>query len=224
MKKNLYWLLLTTVFMLTVAMAGVGRASPAPVIRVEPKDNTAEAGETFAVNITVTGISEEESLYSWECRITFNPNIIEAADATEGPFLEDTGYDTAWLTPRIDNATGTIDIGAIIPPSIEWQGFPPNGAVGSGTLATVTFKVISQGATDLEFKECAQPHLYGDTELYTVIFAAGPPGTSSPIDHTAEKGFFSNAGPPIPILLIAGIIVVVAVSIVAVLYFRRKRM
>lgn len=217
MKRNLYWLILTTVFMFTVGMAGVGTASPEPVIRVEPKDNTAEGGETFAVNITVTGISEEESLYSWECRITFNPDIIEAADATEGPFLKDAGYDTTWLPPRINNATGTIDMGALITPSIEWQGFPPNGAVGSGTLATVTFEVVSQGATDLEFKE------EKDTELHTVKGEA-PDQYDYPIDHTAEDGFFSNAGPPIPILLIAGIIVVVAVSIVAVLYFRRKRM
>lgn len=217
MRKNLHWLVLTTVFMLSIAMAGVGTASPAsPVIRVEPKDNTAEVGETFAVDITVTGITEEESLYGWECRITFKPGIINAVNATEGPFLEDAGYDTTWLPPKIDNTTGTIDVGALITPSMEWDGFPPNGAVGSGTLATVTFKAVGQGATDLDFKEKK------DTELHTVIIAGGAQ-YDYPIDHTAEDGFFRNAGPPIPLHIIAGIVVVVAVCTVAVFYFRRKR-
>ena len=216
MRKNMYWLLLTTVFMLSIAMTSVSTASPAPVIRVEPKANTAEVGETFDVNITVTGITEQESLYGWECRITFNPGIINAVNATEGTFLKDTGYETTWLTPKIDNTTGTIDIGALITPSIEWQGFPPTGAVGSGTLATVTFKAVGQGATDLDFKE------QKDTELHT-IKGESPNQYDYPIDHTAEDGSFSNAGPPIPLDLVAGIVVVVAVCTVAVFYFRRKR-
>ena len=214
MRKNLHWLLLTTVFMLSIAMAGVGTASPTPVIRVEPKDNTADVGETFAVNITVTDITEEESLYGWECRITFNPNIINAVNATEGPFLKDTGYETFWRM-EIDNTTGTVDILALISPSIEWSGFPPTGANGSGTLATLTFKAVGQGATDLDFKE------EKDTELHTV--KGEPPSQYDyPIDHTAEDGFFRNSA-PIPLQLIAGIVVVVAACTVAVFYFRRRR-
>ena len=218
MRKNLHWLLLATVFVLSITMAGVGTASPAlPVIRVEPKDNTAEVGETFTVDIIVADITEEESLYGWECRITFNPDIINAVNATEGPFLEDTGYEAMWLTPNIDNTVGTIDMGALLMPSIEWGGFPPNGAVGSGNLATITFKAVGQGPSDLGFKDKK------DTELHTVVY----PGTiyedTCPIDHTAKGGSFSNAGPPIPLSLIAGVVVVVAVCVVAVFYFRRKR-
>ncbi|NVM22909.1 MAG: hypothetical protein HWN68_14140 [Desulfobacterales bacterium] len=218
MRKNLHWLVLTTIFVLSIVMAGIGTASPAePAVHVEPKDNTAEVGETFGVNITVTDITEEESLYSWDCRITFDPGIINAVNATEGTFLTSTGYDTTWLPPNIDNITGTIDMGAIITPSMEWNGFPPNGAVGSGTLATVTFKAVGQGATGLDFKEKEM-----DTALYTVIFAAGDQN-NAPIAHNAEGGVFSNAGPPIPLHLIAGVVGAVVVCTFAVFYFRRKR-
>ena len=214
MRKNLHWLLLATVFVLSITMAGVGTASPAlPVIRVEPKDNTAEVGETFTVDITVTGIAEERSLYGWECRITFNPDIISAVNATEGPFLKDTGYETFWII-EIDNTNGTVDLLA----TFQFGVLPPTGAVGTGTLATVTFKAVGRGATDLEFKECAREHLYGDTELDTITS-----GMVDPILHTAKGGFFSNAGPPIPLNLIAGVVVVVAVCVAAVFYFRRKR-
>lgn len=219
MRKNLHWLFLTMIFMLCIAMAGVGTASPgSPVIRVEPKNNTAAVGATFDISLKVTDITQQESLYSWECQITFNPGILNAVNATEGPFLKDTGYETIWLTPGIDNAAGTIHVGALIMPSAEWGGFPPNGAVGSGTLATVTFKVVGQGSTDLEFKDSERMHLYGATELYTVIT-----GENSPIYHTAERGSFSNSGLPIPLPFIAGIVVVVAVGAVAIFFFRRRR-
>jgi len=213
MGKNLHWLLIITVLVLSIAMAGVVTASPElPVIRVEPKNNTAGVGETFTVDITVADITENESLYGWECRITFNPSIINAVNATEGPFLKKvTGYNTFW-SMNIDNASGKVKLGAMF----EFGGFPPTGATGSGTLAKVTFKAVGQGATNLEFKE--EKH----TELDTV-YGEAPNQYVYPIAHTAEGGFFSNAGSPIPLHVIAGVVVVVAVCTVAVFYFRRKR-
>jgi len=209
------------VFMLSVVMATVRSASAAaPVIRVVPRDNTAEVGKTFSVNVTVSDITEEENLYGWECRVTFNPAIVNALDAVEGPFLGATGYDTTWLPPSIDNTVGTIDIGCLLTPAAEWDGFPPNGASGSGTLATISFTVVGQGATDLYFRE------ERDTELDSVMIAGGSQN-EVPIVHTAEKGVFSNAGTVISsqlILIIVGIVVVVVVGAIVVLYFfRRKR-
>jgi hypothetical protein len=210
MRKNLYWLFLTTVFILSIAMASVGTASPEePVIRLELHDTTAGVGETFTVNITVTGIGEEESLYGWECKkIVFNPGIINAVNVTEGPFLRDTGYST-FFSKKIDNTAGTVKVlGIFMLP------FPPTGASGSGTLATIIFEAVGQGATGLVFEE------KDDTVLQTAL--GDPKQYNYPIAHTAEGGFFNNGGPPIP-LYIVGIVVVVAVSAVAVFYFWRKR-
>jgi len=210
MRKNLYWLFLTTVFILSIAMASVGTASPEePVIRLELHDTTAGVGETFTVNITVTGIGEEESLYGWECKkIVFNPGIINAVNVTEGPFLRDTGYST-FFSKKIDNTAGTVKVlGIFMLP------FPPTGASGSGTLATIIFEAVGQGATGLVFEE------KDDTVLQTVL--GDPKQHNYPIAHTAEGGFFNNGGPPIP-LYIVGIVVIVAVSAIAVFYFWRKR-
>jgi len=213
MRKSLRWLLLTTVFMLSIAMACICAASAAelPVIRIKPKDNTGGVGETFTVNITVTGITEGESLYGWECRITFNHRIINALNATEGPFLKDVN-ETLWVA-EINNTLGRVDVLAMF----QFGVVPPTGAVGSGTLATVTFEIVGQGASSLEFKEEL------DTELDTVIFGTGGIGTTSPITHTAEGGFFRNAGPPIPLHLIAGIVVAIAICTGALFYFRKRR-
>jgi hypothetical protein len=212
MRKNLYWLFLTTVFILSMAMASVGTASPGePVIRLEPHDNAAGVGETFTVNITVTGITEEESLYGWECsKITFNPGIINVVNVTEGPFLRETGYST-YFTKKIDNTTGTVKVLGVI----SELPFPPTGANGSGTLATIIFEAVGQGATGLVFEE------KDDTVLQTVI-GEHPYQYNNDIAHTAEGGFFNNGGPQIP-LYIVGVVVVVAVSAVAVFYFWRKR-
>jgi hypothetical protein len=213
MRKNLCWLFLTTVFILSIAMANIGMASEQTVIRLEPHSNTAEVGETFTVNITVTGITEEESLYGWECRkITFNPQIINAVNVTEGPFLKDTGYSTNFLS-KINNTTGTVKVYGLI----SELPFPPTGASGSGTLATIIFKAVGQGQTDLEFGE------EKNTELWTVITGTGGKQTTTWFAHTAENALFNNGGPPIPLQYIAGIVVVVAVFTVAVFYFRRKR-
>lgn len=214
MRKNLYWLFLTTVFILSMTVASVGTASPEePVIRLEPPTSTAGVGETFAVNITVTGISEEDSLYGWECsKITFNPSIINAVNVTEGPFLRDTGYSTLFQK-KIDNTTGTVKAVGMI----DELPFPPTGANGSGTLATIIFKAVGQGATGLIFEE------KDDTTLQTII-GEYPYQNNNPITHTAEGGFFNNGAPPIP-LYIVGIVVIVVVAVlaIAVFYFRRKR-
>lgn len=214
MRKNLYWLVLTTILMLSIAMASVGTASPAqPAIHVEPKDNTAEVDETFVVNIAVTEITEEESLYLWECRITFNPDIINAVNATEGPFLKDTGYETFWAM-EMNNTIGRVDILAMIS---EFP-YPPNGATGSGTLATITFEAVGRGETYLEFKE------EDDTRLRTIKGEA-PDQYIYPIPHDREDGFFRNAGAQISLQLVAAIVVVVvvAVCIFTVFYLRRRR-
>lgn len=93
--------------------------------------------------------------------MTFDPNVLRAANATEGPFLKSAGHDTAWSS-SINNTEGYLRVGAIIsmPP------VPPTGAIGSGVLATLTFVVVSEGATSLHFETSTQRAL---TNLYMVV-------------------------------------------------------
>jgi len=178
-------LLLINILTLTFSIELL-KAETIPTISVCPQISTAGVGETFTVNITVADISIGElcnGLYGWECRITFNLSIINAVNATEGPFLKNTGYETFWMM-KIDNTTGTVDMLAMI---YEFP-FPPTGAVGSGTLATVTFKAVSKGATAIEFKDV---YNLPATELNTVV-GEPPDQEVRLIAHTAEGGFFTN--------------------------------
>lgn len=217
MKKKLCWMFLTAVLILGIVMTGVGKASPESVIRVEPKDNTAEPGETFSVNITVTGIVISETppvsngLFGWEAWMTFNPDVLHAVNATEGSFLKSAGYITLWAS-SINNTKGTVRVGA----SIHEYPYPQNGSIGSGVLATLTFEVISEGATFLQFET---PRDVAKTNLYTVV--ASNLVTIDPF--TAEDGAFDNRKFMLSTELIIAIVAVIVVVCGAAVFFYRRR-
>jgi len=208
MRKNLFWMLLTTAFILSITMAGVGIAQAKPVISIDPKDNAVEPDETFIVDITIADISEEKSLHGWEVEITFNSRVVNVVNATEGPFLNATGYKTIPLEPRIDNTEGSIGFGATFMPP-----FPSTGASGSGILATVTFEAVSGGATDLHFE-------------YTLLTAVlgGVPTPYDEWEYDVEDGHFAyGAAGGVSLELVAGVVIVVAIfSLVAFYYLRRR--
>lgn len=204
MTKNQRWMLLTTALLVCIAMTGIGRASPDTVIAVDPTEiKDLEAGESFAVNITITDVTD---LYSWDMNMTFNPAVLNVENATEGTFLQQFN-ETITLPVRIDNTVGSVVIGGMFKP--PW---PENGATGSGVLATITFTVKGYGETPLHFQK-------SDTFKYEVNFPVG-----IPIDHTTEDGVFRNATPTtLSIELIIGAVVSAIVGAGAVFFYMRRR-
>ena len=165
----------------TVAVVSVSTASPGPVvIYVDPPTSTAAPTGTFAVDINIVNIMAEKSLYGWEFWMSFNTAILDAVSVVQGPFLKDTGYFT-FFSKKIDNTAGTVAVGGMI----SELPLPPTGAVGNGTLCTITFLVEAEGADPLHFK---------DTELATII-GEYPDQFNVPIYHTAEDGYFSSSPP-----------------------------
>ncbi|NVM22910.1 MAG: hypothetical protein HWN68_14145 [Desulfobacterales bacterium] len=156
----------------TVEVAAVGTASLTPVISVKPSTMTAEVGEAFAVDITVADITSDESLYGWEFRMSFDPNILNATSVVEGPFLKTVG-DTSWgmMAPKIDNYRGWVNASDAL-----WT-YPPQGATSSGVLCNITFQVKAEGKTSLNFNR---------TELFTY-----DGDWIVPMDHGAVDGFFA---------------------------------
>jgi len=63
----------------TLTVNDDGPADPVAIVAIDPLLSTATAGETFSVNITVTGITEERSLYGWEIALSFDPSVLEVA-------------------------------------------------------------------------------------------------------------------------------------------------
>jgi len=194
-------MLLTTVLLVCIAMAGIGKASPATVA-VDPQSvEDLEAGESFTVDITVTDVTD---LIIWEVEMTFDPAVLNVENATDGPFLQQFG-ETIFFPVVIDNTVGTVIIGGSfnVP-------YPENGATGSGVLTTITFTVKGYGTTELD----PQPNLY-------TVKGWNP----MDIPHTTVKGVFRNrgAGTILNIQIIVGIVVAAAIGGIAVFFFWRRR-
>jgi PKD repeat protein len=163
--------------------------SAVPVISVDPPTNTAEPGGNFTVNIIVADIAESESLYGWEVEITFDPNILNTSrgDVVKGPFLRDAvspyGYTTLFVK-EVDNLMGVVKVGETVSPKVPPDDpYPPVGATGNGTLATITFHVKAVGASLLHLEE--DGHF-----LFTVIA-----DNVVEIMHEVIDGVFDNREP-----------------------------
>jgi hypothetical protein len=207
MKVNRGWIILTIIVTSIIAMAGVGRGSTPKMAVHPPAVNDIEPGGTFNVNVTITDVS---ALFNWQFVIDFDPRILRVDNVTEGPFLGSTGENTIFLPPKIDNNQGNVFAGATFQPAPSW---PEEGATGSGVLATIVFSVTGRGTTTLEFDK-DQPR------LGTVVL-----GQSIEIPSEAIDGSFSNGTPEVlsMTLIVAIVVAVVACSVGAIYFIRRRR-
>lgn len=124
---------------------GVGTASPGTTMAIDPKVGGKAPNELFSINVTIFEVSE---LYAWQFNITFNLSVLEVVSVVEGPFLKQAG-NTLFPAPVLDNTAGYVLAGS--------ARFPFDaGASGSGVLATVTFRVKTEGQSQLQFKAIGQ--------------------------------------------------------------------
>ncbi len=212
MKKNATWPIVTVFLALCIGFMATGLASPTTTVAVDPQEvKDLQPGESFTVNLAVSDVVISESpvsngLYGWSVNVTFNPAILNVANVTEGPFLQQAA-ETVALPVRINNTVGFVFTGAIIKPP-----FGPQGAIGSGVLATIAFTVVGHGATTLELKSL---------KLRTVVAGQNWEMT----DIAAVDGQFVNATsfPSFPIELIVGIAGAAVVGGALVVFFYRRR-
>jgi len=105
-----------------------------PVIGVSPTTSIAShLGETFPIDVTITGLNETWKLTHVEFKLEYNSTFLNALDAAEGTFMSDFG-----------NTTFTDEEGAgYVKASVE---VTPSGPFpsGDGTLATITFNATSR--------------------------------------------------------------------------------
>lgn len=136
---------------LLVSQTGINPvpAQSQPTLSLDPAQYSASnVDETFSVNIT---ISNAQNVWGWVAAVTWNPEYIAPAGApSEGDFLKKSGASTLFMPPA------------------ERQGYYPEltcyivalgSASGSGTLATLTFKIL---------KKCVEtPITLVNTTLYS---------------------------------------------------------
>ena len=96
-----------------------------------------ELDNTFTFNIVALSI---QNLAGWNCNISFDSDILEAIEVTEGSFLSSDGTATFFLEGEIDNENGLITGFSVL----RLDGSTING---SGTLLSIKFKAKKIGKT-----------------------------------------------------------------------------
>lgn len=122
----------------------VGEIPPPPVIpqvSIEPAAITIPPDNFFSVQAKVENVT---NLYSWQLELFYSNDIINAINATEGPFLNSSGP-TTFLTALDNNYSPSY--GRLVLAG-SFLGANP-GVNGSGILATIVFKAIAPGNSDL---------------------------------------------------------------------------
>ena len=74
--------------------------------------------------------------------VTFNPNVLRVRTVQDGTFMRQGGVQTTF-TPRIDAATGRVDI------AITRTG-DQTGATGAGMLAALLFDAVGPGGSVIQ--------------------------------------------------------------------------
>ncbi len=150
-----------------LALASSAKAQETPTISIDPPTYEvaeSEIGETFTINITLNDVT---NLWSWKVRVDWNPEILNFTETAEGPFMNNTD-DTLFLWA---NNWTAIEEGYI--PEISCTLQSSVSVNGSGVLATVTFKSLSPGTSNITLTE-------------TVL---KEPGTGHPeIPHNVNNG------------------------------------
>lgn len=131
-----------------VAVRTVEGQTERAVVSLQPSSlNVALGAGEFTVDVVVRGAAE---VGAFEFQLRFDPKVIAYVDVARGPFIDTAGgqvHCARYVTPerdRVQFGCGTLSGATPIP-----------GASGDGTLATVRFKPVDVGTTDLLFTRLA---------------------------------------------------------------------
>ena len=116
-------------------------ASPEATVYVHPSSSTVSPGQTFAIDIRISDVYD---LYGWEFNLTWNSNLLDVIDVTEGPFLKQGGE--TFFTYQKNNSAGYILVDCTLLGNVP-------GVNGSGTLAYVKFYAEKEGDTVLDLHD-----------------------------------------------------------------------
>jgi general secretion pathway protein D len=119
-----------------------GAATPpaggAPSFLFDPPTITAAKGNTFVVNLLISGA---QNVYSVPVQMNYDPAKLQLVNVSNGGFLSQDGQAVA-LVHREDETTGTLQITATRPPGA-------GGVSGQGTVVSITFQAKASGQTPL---------------------------------------------------------------------------
>jgi len=165
-------LLLLGVCVLALSAALASSVPPSfatPNIYAYPEVVIYQPGESFTIDVKISGAQD---VYAWDFKLRWNASILNFTEVVEGDFLKGFELEPTYLvTKTYQDEEGTDSITA----ACTRLGPDLPGVSGSGTLATVTFLVESEGETVLDVFS---------TELRD--------SRITPIEHTTTSGFFTT--------------------------------
>jgi general secretion pathway protein D len=128
-----------------------GQAAQPPIAPVQPSSTTAAPsfsfdpstvqatkGNTFAVNLAISGA---QNVYSVPIQLNYDPKVLQLLNVSNGGFLSQDGQAVA-LVHREDDTLGQVTITASRPPG-------SGGVTGQGTVVTLTFQAKATGQSPL---------------------------------------------------------------------------
>jgi general secretion pathway protein D len=110
----------------------------APSFLFDPPTIQAVKGNTFAVNLMISGA---QNVYSVPVQLNYDPKMLQLVNVSNGGFLSQDGQAVA-LVHREDEAVGQLQITATRPPGA-------GGVSGQGSVVTMTFQAKTNGQTPL---------------------------------------------------------------------------
>jgi general secretion pathway protein D len=113
-------------------------STPAASFLFDPPTVQATKGNTFAVNLLISGA---QNVYSVPVQLNYDPKILQLVNVSNGGFLSQDGQAVA-LVHREDEALGQSQITATRPPGA-------GGVSGQGAVVTMTFEAKATGQTPL---------------------------------------------------------------------------
>ena len=116
-------------------------------------------GDMFTLRINAEKVTD---LAGWQFDLTFDPDVLEAVEVSEGDFLKANGGNTFFLQGTIDNTAGKIT-------GISAALISESGVSGTGPLLSVTFMAKAGGETQVTLENFEFGSITGD------IIPAVPP-------------------------------------------------
>ena len=116
-------------------------------------------GDMFTLRINAEKVTD---LAGWQFDLTFDPDVLEAVEVSEGDFLKANGGNTFFLQGTIDNTAGKVT-------GISAALISESGVSGTGPLLSVTFMAKAGGETQVTLENFEFGSITGD------IIPAVPP-------------------------------------------------
>lgn len=137
-------LLLISIISLT-AISPLSNAQQTTALSIDPSSTqltAAQVGTTINVKLTVSNV---QNLSGWNLNLTWNPQVLNLTQIQEGSFLTNAGTTLfTWIpaSSPVSRSQGYLQ-------GVADVLLTNSGVSGNGVLATLSFKVISTGASPI---------------------------------------------------------------------------